>query len=113
MNAYDELMAMLEEGEHVEAIVFGDWGGFIDDPFDDEGQPIPPTHRGVPLSLEQARPFMLDWSFNGGFGSPDCHAAYIWTNTHVIWVAEYDGATGLNYAPRAPSVCKPLLSGGH
>jgi hypothetical protein len=98
VNAYDDLLRKLQDGEEVEAIMFGNWGWG-----DDENiQAVPEDKKGVVLTLEQARPYMNGWSFNGGYGSPECYATYIWTNRRVLWVTQYDGATGLSSAPRNP-----------
>ena len=121
--AYDELMAYLEPGEVVEAIVFGafGWGSWDDD---DEGSNsmgyhedmlkefIPWDKRGKVLTLEEARPHMQCWSFDGGFGAPECYATYVWTNQRVIWVTQYDGSTGLDSMPRNPVACVPSMPGG-
>jgi hypothetical protein len=109
MSAYDELVSFLEEGEAVEAIVFGEfgWGGGYGEP---APQPVPKDKQGIIMSLEEARPMMQSWSFRGGFGAPDCYAVYAWTSSRVIWVHEYDGATRLSSAPRSPTICKPEMS---
>ena len=111
MTAYTDLMEALEPGEVVESLVFGAWGW--GDPPDRDGAfepgfgepkppPVPVALRGRPMSLAEAEPFMQTWTFRGGFGSPDCYAVYVWTNRRVLWVHEYDGATGLASAPRNP-----------
>lgn len=110
-TAYKELMSNLEDGEQVEAIVFGEygWGGFGEDEISD---PIPKDKRGKLFTLEEARPLMQSWSFYGGYGSPDCYATYIWTNKRIIWVTQYDGITKLDSAPRNPIDCIPDMPGG-
>jgi len=125
MSAYQELLDYLEPGEVVEAIVFGafGWGSWDDD--DDESDPrslgygedridkiIPFDKRGKLLTLEEARPHMQCWSFDGGFGAPECYATYVWTNQRVIWVTQYDGSTGLDSMPRNPVACVPSMPGG-
>src|SRR5690554_149073 len=107
MAAYDELLEFLNDGEQVEAIVFGPWG-WGNAPASDEAWergygepddvPVPFDMRGKVLSLEDAAPFMQQWDFNGGFGAPACYATYIWTDRRVIWVTQYDGSTGLDSA---------------
>lgn len=108
-NAYEELVEALSEGERVEAVVFGDygWSGFKQPPSE-----IPEELRGKPLTLEEAKPYMRDWSFCGGHGSPDCWMVYIWTNTNIYFVQEYDGATSLVSIPRNPCECIPDSVGG-
>jgi len=121
MNAYDDLVSKLEEGETVEAIVFGAWGWGS---APSEGQnwepgyneptypPVPFDKRGVILTLDEAKPFMAGWSFFGWFGSPACYAVNIWTNKRIIWVTQYDGATSLSFAPRNPVALIPEMPGG-
>lgn len=121
-DAYDDIADELQEGEVVEAIVFGAWGwGSL--PHDDNAAPtlgydepdpppVPFEQRKRILTLEEARPFMKGWSFHGGYGAPTCYAAYIWTNHRVIWVTQYDGSTSLSSMPRNPLVCQPDMPGG-
>jgi len=111
MNAYDDLMKELEEGEIVEGLVFGDYG-WSDFGEEDCDNPIPQNKRGVLLTLEEAKPLMDGWTYDGGFGSPDCYATYVWTNKRIIWVTQYDGSTCLDSAPRHPMSCKPNMPGG-
>ena len=110
MNAYDDLVKFLDDDEKVEALVFGPygWDGY-EEP---ENQPVPKDKRGVVLTLEEAKPFMQGWSYYGGYGAPKCYASYIWTNQRVIWVTQYDGATGMDGAPRHPVNIVPDMPGG-
>ena len=122
MNAYDELIEKLEEGEHIEGIVFGPFGcgspprsetepwklGY-DEP---RNIPVPFNKRGVVLNIDEARPMMDGWSFYTGYGAPECYAVYIWTNKRIFWVTQYDGATGLCSAPRHPIDTMPDMPGG-
>ena len=109
-NAYTDLLGFLEEGELVEAIVFGPWGwnGY------EEPDPVPVPHElfDEPLKLEDAKQYMRGWSFYSGFGSPQSYAVYIWTNRRIIWVTQYDGSTRLDSAPRNPIKIRPYMPGG-
>lgn len=109
MSAYTELMEYLEEGEAVEALVFGDygWGGYREDT-----EFVPKDKRKVVLTLEEAKPMMDGWKYYGGYGAPLCYATYVWTNKRVIWVTQYDGRTDLCSAPRSPVNCEPNMYGG-
>ena len=110
LTAEQELVAFLEEGEHIEAIVFGEWGwgnGGAPDP-----TPVPEDKQGVVLSWNEAWPLMRTWRFSGGFGCPDCYAIRCWTNRRVIWVTQYDGSTWLSSAPRNPVAHMPDMPGG-
>lgn len=110
MNAWDDLQEYLKENETVEAVVFGAWG------FDGYKEPNPPpvakSKRGVVLSPTEAMPMMDGWSFNGGYGAPECYAVRIWTSTRIIWVTQYDGATSLDSSLRNPQNCDPDMPGG-
>jgi len=106
-SAYEELLSKLQEGEVVEAVVFGEYG------WDDPGTNlIPVDRRNKVLSFGEAKQYMKGWSFKNGFGEPDCYAVYIWTNFRVFWVALYDGSTRLNSMPRNPIDCVPGMPGG-
>jgi hypothetical protein len=109
MNAYEDLMKFLDEGEAVEALVFGEygWGGYSEDTIF-----VPKDKQGVLLTLEDAKPMMDGWTYYGGYGAPQCYATYVWTNKRVIWVTQYDGSTDLCDAPRSPIACKPNMYGG-
>jgi Fe-S cluster biosynthesis and repair protein YggX len=58
------------------------------------------------LTWAEAREF-LDYEYDSGYGGADCHPAYAWTATKVIFVSEYDGATGASFVPRKPQDCEP------
>jgi hypothetical protein len=121
MSAYTELVGSMQEGEAVQAIVFGVFGD-AEPPAEGEdwtlapGEPSPPPvpldQRGRLLTLTQAEPFMQSWSFYGGYGGPRCYAVYVWTNRRVIWVQQYAGETWLSDAPRDPVACVPVIHGG-
>ena len=110
MNAYEELLAHLEENEQVKAIVFGPWGW--DGYNEPDPPPIPGEKQGKIMPLEEAAPLMEGWSFSGGFGAPECYAVYIWTTRRIFWVTQYDGATSLSWAPRYPRSIIPEMYGG-
>ena len=130
MNAYQELVDFL--GEPVRFIVFGaygwgsapregeSWEGGYGEPgtedrykpSDNDPPPVPFDVRGKLLDREHAEPFMADWSFYGGYGSPECYAIYAWSDSWVAWVTQYDGATTLDKAPRNPIDIMPSMPGG-
>ncbi len=121
LNAFDELTTELHEGEIIEAIVFGAWGWGSDpepnqpwEPGYDEPEPppVPFVKRGVLLTADAAKPYMVGWSFSGGYGAPHCYAVHVWTNQRVLWVTQYDGSTRLNSAPRHPVAIIPDMPGG-
>jgi len=106
MSAYEELLKELQEGETVEAIVFGKYGGGGYCEIEDG---VPVNKKGVVLTLEEAEPYMQTWSFYGGFGAPECYATNIWTNKRILWVTQYDGSTNLDSAARNPTAYKPKM----
>lgn len=115
MSAYDELLEYLNEGETVESIVFGPFGWGSGDKLgygEPESRPVPLDQRRKLLTLEEARPFMQGWPFDGDYGAPKCYATYIWTDQRCIWVTQYDGSTCLSSMPRNPTACTPSMPGG-
>ena len=109
LDAYLDLIEYLEDGEAIETLVFGEygWGGYGEDT-----EFIPKEKQGVLMTLEEAKPMMHGWTYDCGYGSPQCYATYVWTNRRVIWVTQYDGPTTLNSAPRHPINCIPDMPGG-
>lgn len=65
---------------------------------------------GKLISWDVARP-VLDYEYDNGYDGADCHAVYAWTETQVLFVSEYDGATGINSIPRNPTACEPSFGG--
>jgi len=109
-NAYKDLMAYLNKGENITAIVFGEWGGWDHQIAckEEYTRPVPVDMLNKRMTLAKAKPYLnKDWSFYGGYGGADCHSIYAWTNKRIIWVSEYDGATSLDSAPLKPCDCKP------
>ncbi len=111
MTAWTELNEYMDDGEVLKSIVFGEYGGG-GWPQAGEGSKIPLDKQGVVLDPDEAKPLMQNWEADGGFGVPECHALYAWTNRRVVWITQYDGATGFNSAPRNPIKCKPKMPGG-
>ena len=89
-------------GEPIEAIVIANypWRPHV----------IPENQTNTVLSWEEARP-LLDYLYDRGFGLSDCNAIYAWTPTRVLFVHEYDGATGVHWLPRSPFACVPNEDG--
>jgi hypothetical protein len=55
----------------------------------------------IPLSWEDAAS-LLDYEFNAGYGSMDCHDVIIYTNKSIHYVQEYDGSTWLQSIYKDP-----------
>jgi hypothetical protein len=47
---------------------------------------------------------LLDYEYDDGYGSPNCHRVYIYTKTRVHFIHEYDGSTQVRSVPRHPKV---------
>lgn len=94
--------------EPIEKVIIGEMGW---NNYGEEGKEIPKSKKGKVLSWEEARP-MLDYDYYTGYGAPDCHAVYAYTKSYVIFVSQYDGATGIESIPRKPVKCDPSMPGG-
>jgi len=60
---------------------------------------------GKILTWEEAAP-LLDYNYDDGFGSMDCHDVEIYTATNVYYIHEYDGSTPIRSVPRNPTAHK-------
>lgn len=97
----------MADGEAIEGVVIGHFNGWGSD---DDRERIPADMRTVVLSWEDAKPH-LSYTFDNGFGGADCHPVYAWTKSWVIFINEYDGATGPGRIPRNPVPCEPSFGG--
>lgn len=90
-------------GEPIEAMVVGqhDDVRYCEEPKPDEG---------VVLTREDGLK-KVDQEYDNGYGGAECFPFYAWTASRVFWVAEYDGATGIAWAPRNPVAIMPEFSG--
>lgn len=83
VNAYEELVSYLENGDVVEAIVFKSWEG------EETTNPSAPIDKQ--MTLEQAKPYMQTWklkteALSGGFvTSGEFYLMDIWTKQWVYW----------------------------
>ena len=105
----DYIKAVVEEP--IEAMVIGKYGGDWPHIYSHNLITIPEEKLGVILSGDEALSLLVQ-PYEGGYGSPDCHAVYIWTKTRVYWVTQYDGSTSLDSAPRNPEPVMPIMPGG-
>lgn len=101
MTFAQEIEDLVPDGETIEAVVLGD---------DERGYREHPKLSLEVLTWEQARP-LLDYDYDPGYGGQDCHSFYAWTQTRVIFVHEYDGATAPHWVPRHPAQIKPEANG--
>ena len=105
MHAKQEILKMLAEGEVVEGVVIGAKCGCYSDYDDDDeeyGEPAAPV-----LTWDEAGPQLQLFSGVGGFGSYGGRKTYVWTNTRVLFISEYDGSSCWNDVPRDPAACVP------
>lgn len=72
---------------------------------------IPADKCGIVLTWEEARP-LLSYGYDSGYGTPDCHAVYVYSKKHVSFVSCYDGSTTVCVIPRTPSKSFPRMFGG-
>ena len=63
------------------------------------------------ITWEEAIPW-IDYEFFPGYGIPGCHALYVWTETKVICIDQYDGSVQIFVVPRNPIDCTPTMPGG-
>ena len=72
---------------------------------------IPFEPKGKLLEWEIAKK-NLDYDYFFGLGNVGCHDLYAWTESHVIFVSQYDGSTTFHKIPRNPCDCMPEMPGG-
>ena len=63
---------------------------------------VPSNMENILLTEEEAQEY-LSYDYHDGYGSPDCHAVFVWTPNRVIFVSTYDGATWISSVPRNPT----------
>ena len=93
----------IADGETIEAAVVG-----VHDKMSWDAVPDHPVGRV--MTWADAR-IILDYEYDSGYGSADCHPVFAWTATKVITVTEYDGATGPTWFPRHPVDITPGFDG--
>jgi hypothetical protein len=59
------------------------------------------SYIGQKITLDLAL-VLLNYEYDNGYGTQDCHNIYIWTKDKVYFIHEYDGATWLGYVDRNP-----------
>ena len=91
--------------EQIEGIVIGNYSTST---YYHEDEPKNVPRRGVMLTWNEAFPY-LDYEYDNGFGTAECHAITAWTTTKVIFVSEYDGATCVVSIPRHPTKHEPAM----
>ena len=97
--------------EHIIACVIGNFGGSTIFGDGSGSRGIPAAMRNVVLPWKTARP-LLDYNYDPGYGSEDCHPIFAWTASWVILCGCYDGSTWVTAVPRMPQDCCPFFVGG-
>jgi hypothetical protein len=107
MSNFKEDILEVTNDEPIEAIVIGQigWGDY-----NDKGA-VPKNKMGIVLSWDEAAP-MLNYEYDTGFGTPECHAIEAYTASRVIIVSTYDGSTSLTWVWRNPTPGNPSMPGG-
>ncbi len=101
MDAWDELHEMLEDGETLECIIFGDHDyGSCSGAADPGHVPVEARDRVMPIA--EAEPYMRGWSTDTGYCGVGCYKLYAWSDRNVFFVSEYDSSTCLASIPRHP-----------
>lgn len=100
----------LADGEDISGVVIG---GVVIGLGDNqsEGEAPPESLRGHLLPWEVGRPY-LDHDFEAGYGQYGCPPVYAWTESWVIFVADYDGYLSVRRLPRWPRSVHPQFIGG-
>ena len=105
MYTFAEKIERIADAEII-GIVIGEMGW---KDYGEEGKEI--NRKGVVLSWKEAKP-LLDYTYDSGYGAPDCHSITAWTEENVIFVVQYDGSTSLHSVPRNPVAHMPGMPGG-
>jgi len=93
----DILAAAVREGEEIESVVIGDpmWGFRKEDT-------VPKEKKYKLMTPEEAKQY-LNYRYYPGFGGPECHDIWAWSQKRVYFVHEYDGSTGIRAMYRNPT----------
>lgn len=101
-----QMIEVAAAGEAIEAIVVG----VHDSDVYRDGDKRPGEIANKVVSWETAAP-VLDVEYDNGYGAADTFPITAWTASRVIFVHEYDGATGVNFVHRHPVDHKPSFGG--
>lgn len=97
-NLIDEIVEIVEK-EKIVGVVIGETG------LGDYGSDAVPLYseqpKGKVLDWETAKKY-LNYEYDSGMGAFGCNAIYVWTDTKVLFVSQYDGATSICSIPRNP-----------
>jgi len=96
-------------GESILAVVIGEmgWTHYGNDERHAPGL----ARKGEVLTWFEAKP-LLSYSYDDGYGAPDCQAVVAWTENRVITTETYDGSTSVVWMHRDPVPHLPEMGGG-
>uniref|UniRef100_A0A6H1ZP89 Uncharacterized protein n=1 Tax=viral metagenome TaxID=1070528 RepID=A0A6H1ZP89_9ZZZZ len=110
-NFMDDILEAAQ-GERIEAIVIGPYGGYDEwSILEEYDERIPLEYRDTLIDWTIAKNF-LDYEYSTGYGGAECHAIYAWTPTRVLFVVQYDGSTKIKSISRNPVGGTPEIPGG-
>ena len=119
MTFAEEIEAACGGADKIEAIVVGSFGWEYK--LSDRGaygfdrnasrKLFPVSRKAKPQKWEDVRSY-LNYNYDRGYGSPECHAIYAYTTDRVVLVSTYDGSTYLMSIPRNPGNYRPEMVGG-
>ncbi len=72
---------------------------------------VPKDKMGKLMTPEQASKY-LSYEYVSSYGAPKCHSVYVWTDTRIYFIVDYDGSTHLDSVPRNPEEGSPSMIGG-
>lgn len=98
-------------GEPILGVVLSGGRGWLSEYREDTPNRTPVELAYKLIDWPTAQP-LLDYDYDRGYGSEDCHAVTAWTPSKVIFVGCYDGATWVTSVPRNPQDCVPSMVGG-
>lgn len=107
-TAWDQLLGQLEEGETIEAVVFG----FRAEP-GDEPELVPEDLIGQILTAEEAAPHMTEWRIGnlleGDTETPQPFT--IWTDRRIFSITTTMDGFWLSWLPRHPVAVSACYAG--
>jgi hypothetical protein len=105
VNPY-RLLLEQADGEQIEAVVIGGAAMVLSEVLDFEmAAPVPKDKVGVPLSLEDARPF-LEYGISQ-YDVHNVHPVVAWSASWVISIPDDDGPIRAVRVPRNPRAGNP------
>lgn len=83
--------------EIIEKIIIGELQHYSDD----QNAKNRNINFDVPTDWKEVIDY-LNYEYENGWGTRECHPIYIYTNTYIYFIREYDGSTAIHRIPRNP-----------